>query len=202
LLVNVAYLYALSTEQMKGVLNIGEAAALALFGTEASKFVSLAIVISILGATNSVIMTAPRIYYAMACDGLFFKTAARVHPRFKTPARSILIQAVWCCLLVVSGSFSQLLTYTVVAMLAFSIMTGIAIFILRKNRPNLPRPYKTLGYPWVPITFVAFYTVALAHVVRSSPKESLFGLGIVALGIPLYWFWTKRARAFRSTNPR
>ena len=192
LLVNVLYLYALPIERMMGVVNIGQVAASALFGSEASKYISLAIVISILGATNSVILTAPRIYYAMARDSLFFKAAGSVHPRFKTPAHSILIQAIWCCVLVVSGTFSQLLTYTVVAMLSFSIMTGISIFVLRRNRPDLERPYKTLGYPWIPSIFVMAYVLALTHVVLASPRESLLGLGIVALGVPLYWLLTRR----------
>lgn len=200
LLVNLAYLYALPIDQMKGVVNVGEVAAQALFGRDASKYIALAILISILGAANSVIMTAPRIYYAMACDGLFFKSAAQVHPKFQTPARSILIQAAWCCVLVLSGSFSQLLTYTVVPMLAFSLMTGIAIFVLRSAKPDLERPYKTLGYPWTPLIFVVAYSLALAQVVLSSPKESLAGLGIVAIGVPLYWIW-KRGKVRRSSLP-
>jgi basic amino acid/polyamine antiporter, APA family len=192
LLVNVAFLYALPIERMRGVANTGEVAAMALFGPKASTYMTLAILISILGAANAVILTAPRIYYAMARDGLFFKAVARVHPRFKTPAQSILIQAIWSCILVLSGTFSQLLTYTVVPMLAFSIMTGVSIFVLRRTQPDLKRPYKTFGYPWVPVIFVSFYVFALLQVVIASPRESLLGLGIVVLGIPLYWFWSRR----------
>jgi basic amino acid/polyamine antiporter, APA family len=93
---------------------------------------------------------------------------------------------------VLSGTFGQLLTYTVVPMLAFSIMTGVSIFVLRRTRPDLKRPYKTFGYPWVPLIFVSFYVFALLQVVIASPRESLLGLGIVVLGIPLYWFWSRR----------
>jgi APA family basic amino acid/polyamine antiporter len=177
---------------MRGVANVGEVAARALFGQAASRYMSLAIVVSILGAANAVILTAPRIYYAMARDGLFFKAVASVHPRFKTPAQSIIVQAIWCCVLVLSGTFGQLLTYTVVPMLAFSILTGVSIFVLRRKQPEVKRPYKTLGYPWVPLIFVSFYIFALLQVLVASPRESLAGLGIVALGIPLYWFWSRR----------
>jgi len=191
-LINVAYLYALPVEQMKGVVNVAETAARALFGDAASVYVSLAIVVSILGAINSVILTAPRIYFAMARDGLFFPMAARVHPRFKTPGNSIVIQAVWSCVLVLSGSFSQLLTYTVVAMLAFSIMTGSANLVLRRTRPHLGRPYRTHGSPWVPGIFVLCYALILVNIVTSRPKEGLLGLAIVGLGVPIYFYWKRR----------
>jgi basic amino acid/polyamine antiporter, APA family len=192
-LINVAYLYALPIGQMKGVVNVGEAAARALFGDSASAYVSLAIAVSILGAINSVILTAPRIYFAMARDGLFFPMAAQVHPRFKSPGNSIVIQAVWSCVLVLSGSFSQLLTYTVVAMLAFSIMTGLANLILRRTQPDLWRPYKTHGFPWVPGVFVICYVLILINIVMSRPKEGLLGLAIVGLGVPIYFYWKRRA---------
>ena len=194
-LINMAYLYALPVEQMKGVINVGETAARALFGSSASVYVSLAIIISILGAINSVILTAPRIYFAMARDGLFFQGVAKVHPRFKSPANSIVIQAIWSCILVFSGTFGQLLTCTVVAMLTFSIMTGMANFILRKRKPDLPRPYKTHGYPWIPAAFVASYLLILANAMVSRPKEGLLGLGIVGLGVPIYFFWKRKITA-------
>ncbi len=190
-MMNVAYLYALSPDQMKGIINVGEKTTTALFGTRAAMFLSAIILVSILGAINSVILTAPRIYYAMARDGLFFRRAAKIHPTYRTPSQSIILQAVWTCLLVISGSFSQLLTYTVVAMLCFSIMTGAAIFWLRHSKPNLPRPYKTQGYPWVPGLFILSYCLILIYIVRSQPKEALFGLGIVALGAPIYFYWSK-----------
>ena len=190
--INIAYVYALPIDRMRGVINVGETAARALFGGSASAYVSLAIIVSILGAINSVILTAPRIYFAMARDGLFFRGVAKVHPRFKSPANSIVIQAIWSCVLVFSGTFGQLLTYTVVAMLTFSIMTGLANFILRKSKPDLSRPYKTHGYPWIPATFVLSYLLILTNAMVSRPKEGLLGLGIVGMGVPVYFYWKRK----------
>jgi APA family basic amino acid/polyamine antiporter len=191
LMMNVAYLYAISIGEMKGVINVGEKAATGLFGVSASSFFSLIILVSILGAINSVILTAPRIYYAMARDGLFFSAAARIHPTYKTPSYSILLQAAWTCILAVSGTFSQLLTYTVVAMLMFSILTGTAIFRLRFSNPDSIRPYKTHGYPWVPGIFILSYILVLANIVYSRPAEAIVGLLIVALGAPIYLYWNR-----------
>ena len=195
-LMNVAYLYAIAPNEMRGVINVGEKATTALFGTHAAMFLSVVILVSILGAINSVILTAPRIYYAMARDGLFFRKAATIHPTYKTPSYSIILQAVWTCLLAISGSFSQLLTYTVVAMLCFSIMTGTAIFRLRYSQPNLHRPYKTHGFPWVPAVFILSYCLILVNIALSRPHEALVGLVIVGLGAPIYFYWA------RSTDSR
>jgi len=138
----------------------------------------------------------------MARDGLFFPIAAQVHRRFKAPSNSILIQAAWSCVLVISGTFSQLLTYTVVAMLLFSIMTGSANLLLRRTRPALSRPYKTYGFPWVPGVFVTCYVLILINTVVTRPKESLWGLAIVALGVPIYFYWRKNISLSSSTDSR
>ncbi len=190
-LMNVAYLYAIAPDEMRGVINIGEKATTALFGTHTAMFLSVIILVSVLGAINSVILTAPRIYYAMARDGLFFKKAAMIHPTYRTPSYSIILQAAWTCLLTISGSFSQLLTYTVVAMLCFSIMTGVAIFRLRYSEPHLHRPYKTHGFPWVPAVFVLSNCLILVNIALSQPGEALAGFIIVGLGAPIYFYWNK-----------
>jgi APA family basic amino acid/polyamine antiporter len=192
LLINAAYLYALPVTQMKGVINIGEAASAVLFGEPVSRYVSVAIIISVLGAINSVILTAPRIYFAMAQDGLFFESAAKVHPVFKTPANSILLQGIWSCVLVLSGTFSGLLTYTTVAMLGFSIMTGLALLVLRRTRAGLSRPFRVPGYPWVPLVFVLSYILILLNIVVSRPRDALAGLAIVIFGVPAYAAWKRR----------
>jgi APA family basic amino acid/polyamine antiporter len=191
LLINAAYLYALPVAQMKGVINIGEAASAVLFGERVSRFVSAAIIISVLGAINSVILTAPRIYFTMAQDGLFFGMVAKVHPVFKTPANSILLQGIWACVLVLSGTFAGLLTYTTVAMLGFSIMTGLALLVLRRSRAGLSRPFRVPGYPWIPLVFVFSYSLILLNIVVSKPRDALAGLAIVALGVPAYAVWKR-----------
>lgn len=194
LVINVAYLYALPVDRMKGIVNVGESAAVALFGSKGSVLVSLSIIVSILGAINSVILTAPRIYYAMARDGLFFRAAGVVHPRFRSPGNSIVIQALWSCLLALSGTFGQLLTYTVVAMLGFCILTATALFTLRRRQPELDRPYRTSGYPWVPALFILGYAMVFTNVLVASPKEALSGLVIVGAGVPAYYYWKRKLK--------
>jgi APA family basic amino acid/polyamine antiporter len=201
-LINAAYLYAMPPQKMKGIVNAGEIAAQLLLGGSAGRWVSAAILIMIFGAINSVILTAPRIYYAMAQDGLFFRAAGVLHPRHKTPVNSILLQAVWSCMLVVLGTFDQLLTYTSVSMLAFSIMTAAGIFILRKARPDIRRPYLMPGYPWVPILFIGAYALILLYVIVSKPWESLAGLGIMAFGVLWYHFWKSRDRNGHAVQTR
>ncbi|MFN8005964.1 MAG: amino acid permease [Terriglobia bacterium] len=199
-LMNVAYLFAVSVNDLRGVINVGEMATTALFGQQAAKFLSIVILISILGAVNSVILTAPRIYYAMARDGMFFRKAAEIHPTFRTPSTSIILQAIWTCLLAISGSFSQLLTYTVVAMICFSIMTGAAIFKLRVSRPDLPRPYKTFGFPWVPAIFVLSYCLILGNIAFSQVREAIVGLAIVSLGAPVYFYWRRATTNYQGVR--
>ena len=191
-LINGAYIYAIPPQRMRGMISVAESAAAALFGMTISKYVSAAIVVSVLGAINSVILTSPRIYYAMAKDGLFFQAAGRVHPVFKTPANSILLQGFWSAVLVLSGTFGQLLTYTTVAMLAFSVLTGTAVLVLRRTQPSLPRPFHVPCYPWLTIVFVLSYIVILANILFSRPREALAGIGIVLLGIPAYLFWSRK----------
>lgn len=191
-LINGAYIYAIPAGQMRGMISVAESAAAVLFGVTTSKYVSAAIVVSVLGAINSVILTAPRIYYAMAKDDLFFQAAGRVHPVFKTPANSIVLQGVWSAVLVLSGTFGQLLTYTTVAMLAFSVLTGTAVLVLRKTQPSLARPFRVPGYPWLPAVFVVSYILILANILCSRPLEALAGIGIVLLGVPAYLFWSRK----------
>ena len=201
-MVNAAYLYAMPPQRMRGLVNAGEATAQILLGSSAATCVSAAILVAILGAINSVILTAPRIYYAMAQDGLFFRAAGALHPRHKTPVNSILLQAAWASLLVLMGTFNQLLTYTSVSMLAFSIMTAVGVFILRKTRPEIRRPYLVPGYPWIPIIFIIAYALILVYVIVSKPWESLAGLGITAIGILWYQCWKSWARKGNAVQNR
>lgn len=188
--VNIAYLYALPLSELRGAVNVGELAAARLFGGGISTVFTAIMVVTIMGSLNSVIMSSPRIYYAMARDGLFFDSIGCVHPRFKTPTRSLLLQAVLATLLICSGSFGQLLTYVTVAMVLFSIMSATAVFVLRRRRPELPRPYRMPGYPWVPLAFIAVYACIFVSFLVARPRESLLGLAMVASGVPVYWGWS------------
>jgi APA family basic amino acid/polyamine antiporter len=194
LLINLVYLYALPVDKMKNVVRIGELAASSLFGPAAAGYIVIAIVVSMLGCMNAMILTGARIYYAMARDGLFFHRAARIHPRFGTPSSSLVLQAICSSLLVISGTLDQLYTYVAFAIVLFSAITGAAVFVLRKKRPGLKRPYKTWGYPVVPALFVLSCLWLMINTLVERPRESLAGLGIVLLGVPAYWYWKSNVK--------
>jgi APA family basic amino acid/polyamine antiporter len=182
---------------MKGVVTVAEKASTSLFGTTAAGLISAMILVSILGALNGAIFVGPRVYYAMARDGLFFKKVGQVHPRFKTPAFSILLQAIWASLLALTGTFEQLFTFAMFAGILFWVLAAAAIFTLRKKRPDLPRPYKAWGYPVVPFIFIVALSGILLNTLIRRPVESLTGLGLMAVGIPLYYLWKRK----RESNP-
>jgi len=191
--VNYIYLYALPINELSGVTRVAEKAATSLFGPTAASFISAAVVISTFGCVNGMILTGPRVYYAMAKDNLFFRKVSSVHPRFKTPGFSIFIQAVWSCLLVFSGTYEQLFTYVVFAALLFYLAAAASVFTLRRKFPHLERPYKVWGYPVVPALYVLASLWILINTLLERPVESLTGMGIVALGIPVYFYWKKKA---------
>jgi APA family basic amino acid/polyamine antiporter len=128
----------------------------------------------------------------MARDKLFFSRAAHVHPRFRTPGFSIFIQALWAGLLALSGTYEQIFTYVVFVAIIFYIGATASIFVLRKKYPDLPRPYKTWGYPILPTMFIISLLLLLINTLVNKPVESLAGLGMVALGIPAYFYWRRK----------
>ncbi|NIO06722.1 MAG: amino acid permease [Deltaproteobacteria bacterium] len=191
LAINAVYFYGVPVESMQGVVRVAELATTALFGYGTSAWITALIAISILGAMNAIIMTGPRIYYAMARDGIFFFRLTKIHPRFFTPSNAILLQALWTAILILTGTFETLLTYVTVVIVLFSALTVGAVLVLRHTQPGLTRPYHIWGYPWVPILFIlANVAIALATL-WEKPLESLLGAGIVALGIPAYYIWSK-----------
>lgn len=192
-IVNYIYFYALPIREVSGVVRIAEKATTALFGGIAPPLISAAVVISTFGALNAVILTGPRVYYAMAKDRLFFKRVARVHPRFRTPAFSIFIQAIWACLLTISGSYEQLFTYVTFVTLIFYIVAVAAVFTLRKKRPDIPRPYKTWGYPLMPLIFIIALIGLLINTFVNKPVESIAGLGLVIIGLPIFYYWRRKS---------
>ena len=190
--VNYIYLYTLPINELSGVVRVAEKAATVLVGGMAGGLVSAIVLVSIIGALNGCILTGPRVYYAMAKDNLFFSQVARVHRRYRTPGVSIFAQAIWACFLTLSGTYEQLFTYVTFATILFYIFAVAAVFTLRKKRPDLPRPYKAWGYPWLPMVFIITMIVLLINTLFSRPVESFAGIGIIALGFPAYLYWKKK----------
>ena len=151
-----------------------------------------AILISTFGCANGLILAGSRVYYAMAADGLFFKVTATLHPKYKTPVASLVIQALWTCFLCVSGSYGQLLDYIICAELVFYVLTIASLFVLRVRRPDAERPYKALGYPVLPAIYIAMAAWICLTLLRYKPQYTWPGLLIVLLGMPVYFFWSRR----------
>ena len=154
-----------------------------------------AILISTFGCANGLILAGSRVYYAMSRDGLFFRATGSLHPRYKTPVASLAIQAVWTCFLCISGSYGQLLDYIICAELVFYILTIASLFVLRRKRPDAPRPYKAFGYPVLPGVYLAMAATICFTLLRYKPQYTWPGLFLVLLGVPVYLFWSRGAQA-------
>ncbi|MCY4543960.1 MAG: amino acid permease, partial [Gemmatimonadetes bacterium] len=200
LLVNYIYLKAMPAGEMAGIVRVGEVAANVLFGETGAVLVSAAVIVSIVGALNASILVGPRVYFAMARDGLFFKRAGTVHPRYRTPGQAVIFQAAWACVLTLSGTFEDLITFVTFANLMLWIAGAAAVFTLRRKQPDLPRPYKAWGYPAVPLLFIAGSAGILANMLFETPVESVSGLALTALGIPAYLFLRRRSNAASKTG--
>jgi APA family basic amino acid/polyamine antiporter len=192
LTVNVAYFYALTIDEMKGVSRIAEKAATTLTGPSGATFVASTVVLSTFGCNTAAILAGSRLLYAMAADGVFLPAARRVHPRYRTPHVAILGLTAWSIVLALSGTYEQLFTYVMFTSILFSIAGGIALFVLRRKMPAHPRPYRTWGYPIVPIVFITGSVAFVANTLMERPVESLAGLGLLALGLPAYWYWQQK----------
>ncbi len=174
---------------------VGVAAAEVMFGPVGGILMAVAIMLSTFGCVNGLVLAGPRVYYAMAGDGLFFQRAAVLHPRFKTPAFGLWAQALWAMALCLSGSYGNLLTYVIFASLLFYFFTVLALFRLRRTRPDLPRPVKAFGYPVLPLLYMlaVVYLLVVLLVDPVQRQYSVFGLLIVALGVPVYFLWRRGA---------
>jgi len=191
---NLAYLYAFPVETIAKSNRIASDAMNFAVGPAGATFIAVAILFSITGACNGHLMTGPRVYFAMARDGVFFKNVARLHPRFLTPHFSILAVSLWASILCVYGSFEQLFTYVVFGLWIFFGLTVAAVFILRKKRPDLARPYRTWGYPVTPALFVAAALYISVNTLVNKFWNSFVGLALILIGIPAYLYWRKRSR--------
>ena len=174
---------------------VGTAAIEVVLGSGGAAIMAVAILMSTFGCNNGLILAGPRVYYAMARDGLFFARAGALHPTFRTPKFGLVAQAVWAGILCISGSYGQLLDYVVFAALIFYLLTTVALFRLRRTQPELPRPVKAFGYPVLPALYIVANAFLLIVLLVQRPVYSGAGLGIVALGVPVYLFWRRTARA-------
>jgi APA family basic amino acid/polyamine antiporter len=163
-----------------------------ILGSAGADVVSVAAMISIFAALNGSILSGARVPYAAARDGYFFHSMARVNAQYHTPGVSILSLSAWAALLVLSGTYDQLFTYVIFASWLLYGMTTAAVLVLRKKRPDLIRPYRTLGYPAVPVLFVAIALCLVISTLFDSPRESLLGLALIFAGLPFYFHWRKQ----------
>ena len=188
---NAVYIYAMPVEDMKGVLRIGEMATQKLFSGTAAPFLNILFMATILGSVSAMTIAGPRVYFAMARDGLFPSAISRIHPRFKTPSTAIMLQALWASLLVLSGTFAQLVTFSTVVLLIFTGWTVTSLFVIRKKAPDFDG-YRTWGYPFTPILFLSITGWSVVYTLLNRPGESLVGIGFCALGVPAYYLLRKR----------
>ena len=205
LLANLAYL---SVLPLAGIASapqdrVATAVLQAALGGPGLALMAAAIMIATFGCNNGLILAGARVYYAMARDGLFFRKVSALHPRYQTPAPALGLQAVWTCVLCVSGTYSQLLDYVIFAALLFYVLTGLSLFALRLRRPQLPRPVRVPGYPWLPALYVLMTAAIAVDLLLVKPRYTWPGLAIVALGVPVYfaWRWVARRGRARSALP-
>lgn len=191
-IVNIAYVLALTVDEMSGVTRIAEKAVSTLVGPWGAAAVAAMVMVSAFGCNIAGVLASSRVCFAMAADRRFFPVAARVHPTYRTPHVALVITSAWSVLLTVSGGYEALFTYVTFASVLFGTMGGLAIFVLRSRRPGQPRPYRAWGYPLVPALYVLGSFALVWNTLMERPTESVSGLGLVALGLPFYFYWSSR----------
>lgn len=193
LLANFVYLSVLPLEAIKTAAQdrVGTAVVQKFMGAGAEKWMAAAIMISTFGCVNGLILAGSRVYYAMANDGLFFKVCGRLDPKSQTPVTSIVVQCLWACGLTLTGRYGDLLDYVIFAVLLFYMLTIWGIFVLRRKRPDLERPYKAFGYPVLPMFYIVAAGAIEVLLLLNKPNYTWPGLFIVLLGIPVYFVWKK-----------
>jgi APA family basic amino acid/polyamine antiporter len=194
ILTSAVFLYLVPLEAVNSSETFAAQAGEVLFGRAGAQVFSVIVVVTVLGSLAAIIMSAPRVYFAMARDGLFISAAAAIHPRFGTPARAIALQALLASLLVVFGSFNQIVSYFVFVVVIFIALTVAALFLLRRKSAHAPQ-YLTSGYPLTPVIFLLLIAVLLFLLASNNPKQAFVGAGVVALGIPVYYLSFRREQS-------
>ena len=189
LTLNYVLVYTLGFDKMIGSELVMSDAASIFLGNKGAAIITVIILISLIGANNGFILTSARINYAMAKDGLFFKQAATIHNKFKSPANALLMQCAWSSILTLTGTFNQLITYIIFASWIFYAMSAGAVIILRKKLPDLNRPYLTPLYPWIPIIFILFAVFLTINTILEAPRDAAIGSVLILAGLPFYKYW-------------
>jgi APA family basic amino acid/polyamine antiporter len=191
---NLTYMYALPIKEIAAYETIAHEAAATLFSPGAAMWLSLMIAVSCFSAAATCTLSGARVYMAMAQDGVFFKRMAVIHPKWRTPAFSLIGQGVWAAALTISGRYDQLYTYVIYGMVLSYTLTVIAMFWLRWKRPEIPRPYRCTGYPWLPGIYVLIGTAWTLNTIITRPTEAFWGTAIVLIGVPGYLYWKRTNR--------
>ncbi len=196
LALNALYLRVVPQEQFLGGVAVGEVAAERLFGSAAAVLFAVVAVVILLSSLSAMTTAGPRVYFAMARDGAFVPAAARIHPRYRTPAIAIIAQAVWSSLLVLSGTFEQLLTYTGFGVILFSALAVLSLFFVRRTATEAA-VFRAWGYPWAPGLFSLVGFAIVVNTIVEAPGVASAGLAVMAAGVPIYW-WVKKSREQRA----
>jgi basic amino acid/polyamine antiporter, APA family len=197
---NLTYLYALPLGEIAQHETIAHAAAAAMFSPRTAGWLSLMIAISCFSAAATCTLSGARVYLAMAQDGIFFRRMAVIHPKWRTPAFSLIGQGIWAALLTISGRYDQLYTYVIYGMVLSYTLTVIGMFLLRWKRPDIPRPYRCTGYPWLPAIYVLVGAAWTLNTILTRPTEAFWGTAIVLVGVPGYLHWKRSARKVRAVE--
>ena len=195
MLLNTVYVFSMPAKEMHNVLDVGAKAAACLFGDHVGRLFSGGVAVGILSVLSAMIMTGPRIYYAMSKDGLFFSLFGKVNSRRHTPASSIFLQAAIAGIMVLTASFNTLLIYIGFTLSIFAMLTVLGMMRLRKTRALIPRAYKTFLYPATPVLFILGNLWIIFHSIKSRPANTMFGLATIATGVLVYWFFSGRTTA-------
>jgi APA family basic amino acid/polyamine antiporter len=199
-LANIAYMRVLSIPEIAASEHVGASVAERVMGHAGGAIVSVIILMSIIGTLNGCFLTSPRIYFAQARDGLFFRKFAEVHPKHQTPGFAIVAQGAWAAVLLISGSYESLLDYAMFAIwLSYGFMVA-GVIVLRIKRPGLIRPYRMWGYPVTPILFLLITAWFLGNMIVTRPVPSLAGLGLILTGVPIYFFWARQLHGTSSSQ--
>lgn len=193
--INAVYVYALPMNEIAAQDAVAQTAAVSMFSGRVAPWLSMMVALSCFGAMAPCLMSGARVYYAMAEDGIFFRALAKVHPRWHTPVMSLVLQGIWAGVLTLSGKYEDLFTYVMFMMVLSYVLTVVGLFVLRKKQPDVPRPYRCTGYPWLPAIYVVLGSAWALNAAIVKTKDTLVGAAIVLAGVPFYLYWKKQRKA-------